>query len=107
MTRIVRVDGSVGISPDIRRTLNIQRGDPVEVKIKNNGVFIKRKPEVCSICHKPNKIVDSMFGNGICEPCRTALRESIKNSDSLKEAVTSIFKGTTSIGKRAGTRGAK
>ena len=72
ITGIVRrVDpvGRVVIPMEIRRTLGISPGDPMEILVQGEEIVIRRFAEVCAFCGN-KKNLKSFKGRKICETCR-------------------------------------
>jgi transcriptional pleiotropic regulator of transition state genes len=75
VTGIVRrVDpvGRVVIPMEIRRTLGISPGDPMEILVQGEEIVIKRFTEACFFCGS-KKELKSFKGRKVCESCRKKL----------------------------------
>ena len=75
-----RIDdlGRVVIPKEIRRTLRIREGDPLEIFIEGNYVMLKKYEPGCIFCGKAND-VKSFKGKNICKICEEELKEEIAN----------------------------
>lgn len=75
-TGIVRkVDdlGRVVIPIELRRTLDIEEKDPLEIHVDGEQIILRKHAESCVFCGSEQDI--SAFHNkNVCTPCRTELR---------------------------------
>ena len=76
-TGIVRkVDelGRIVIPIELRRNLNIENGDPVEIFVDSDSIVLKKHEPACIFCGSMDN-VEVVGGKNICEKCI----EEIKN----------------------------
>lgn len=65
-----RVDpvGRVVIPMEIRRTMGLKYGDPVEIVAEKDQIIIKKFSEVCTFCNQ-SKGLKAFKGKKICAKC--------------------------------------
>ncbi len=71
MTGIVRkVDpvGRVVIPMEIRRTMSLKYGDPVEIIAEKDQIIIRKFSEICTFCNQ-KKNLKVFKGKKICASC--------------------------------------
>ena len=71
-----RIDelGRVVLPIEIRQCLNIKEKDPLEISIKDEGVFIKKTIPSCVFCNSTVRLKN--FSNkNICKNCINKLKE--------------------------------
>ncbi|TCL59778.1 transcriptional pleiotropic regulator of transition state genes [Hydrogenispora ethanolica] len=70
-----RVDclGRVVIPSELRRTMNIEDSDFLEIYTDRDMIVIKKYEPVCVFCGSPDG-VKSIYEKNICESCRGELK---------------------------------
>ncbi|TVX93013.1 AbrB/MazE/SpoVT family DNA-binding domain-containing protein [Paenibacillus agilis] len=67
-----RIDelGRVVIPKELRKTLDIKDGDPIEIFSSNNGVFLKKYKPGCTLCSSVDRPLKTLFPEQrICTAC--------------------------------------
>lgn len=70
-TGIVRkVDelGRIVLPMELRRTLNIQKEDPVEIFVEDESIILKKYEPACIFCGDA-KDVKTVRGKNVCQKC--------------------------------------
>ncbi|AVK49444.1 AbrB family transcriptional regulator [Clostridium sp. MF28] len=66
--------GRVVIPKEMRKVLDINEGDPIEIVKVNNGIVLKKYSKGCIFCGSDKDV--SEFNNlPVCSGCRKALRQ--------------------------------
>ncbi|OVE70020.1 AbrB family transcriptional regulator [Clostridium diolis] len=66
--------GRVVIPKEMRKVLDINEGDPIEIIKVNNDIVLKKYSKGCIFCGSDKDV--SEFNNlPVCSGCRTALRQ--------------------------------
>lgn len=76
-TGIVRkVDelGRIVLPIELRRTLNIELRDPVEIYVDGQSIVLRKHEPTCVFCGGTKKIV-SFKGRNVCQNCRAELAQ--------------------------------
>ena len=76
-TGIVRkVDelGRIVLPIELRRTLNIEIRDPLEIYVDNEGIMLKKYTPACILCGENDDLVEYK-GKKICKKCISKLGE--------------------------------
>lgn len=76
-TGIVRkVDelGRIVIPIELRRTLNIEIKDPVEIFVDGDYILLKKYEPACVFCGNAKKVV-SVNGKNICQKCLDEIKK--------------------------------
>ena len=79
-TGIVRkVDelGRIVLPIELRRTLNIELTDPVEIYVDGQSIVLRKHEPTCVFCGSSKKVT-SFKGKNICAACRAELCEEIQ-----------------------------
>ncbi len=66
--------GRVVIPMEIRRTMDLKYGDPVEIVAEKDQIIIKKYSEVCAFCNS-SKNLKAYKGKKICEKCLKKLSQ--------------------------------
>ena len=71
-----RIDelGRVVLPIEIRQHLDIKEKDPLEISIKDEGVFIKKTIPSCVFCNSTVRL-KNFFNKNICKNCINKLKE--------------------------------
>ncbi len=76
-TGIVRRIDSVGrfvLPIELRRTLQIEDNDSLEIFVEDNAIILKKYQPACIFCGNARD-VSSYKGKNICDDCRAALAQ--------------------------------
>ncbi len=76
-TGIVRRIDSVGrfvLPIELRRTLQIEDSDSLEIFVEDNAIILKKYQPACIFCGNARN-VDTYKGKNVCADCRTALAQ--------------------------------
>ena len=65
--------GRIVLPIEIRQSLDIKEKDPLEIFIKEDGIFIKKNISSCTFCNTTNNLV-SFSGKNVCKKCIDKLR---------------------------------
>lgn len=74
-----RVDelGRIVLPKELRRTMNIKEGDPLEIHVDDNSIVLKPIcPDDCIYCHSDKNLVGEP-GKYICPKCIEKLRREV------------------------------
>ncbi|MGE4274077.1 MAG: AbrB/MazE/SpoVT family DNA-binding domain-containing protein [Desulfitobacterium sp.] len=75
-----RIDdlGRVVIPKEIRRTLQIAEGDPVEIFTEEEGIILRKyqPSETCAFCGEGDKL-HQLSGKWICRKCAVTLARAL------------------------------
>lgn len=71
-----RIDdlGRIVIPKELRRTLGINDGDPLEVFVNGKQVVFQKYEPGCNVCGNSGEIEQVLFGTRICRDCVAAIR---------------------------------
>ena len=71
-----RIDelGRVVLPVELRRTLNLEVRDPVEIFIEGDAIVLRKYDAGCLFCGSPRELL-SYRGQQICRSCLRQLRE--------------------------------
>ncbi len=70
--------GRITLPIELRRTLGIKEGDPVEIYTDNGAICLKPAGQAnCEFCGNTDKLVE-LIGKHICHNCLTTLIEEDK-----------------------------
>ena len=78
-TGIVRkVDqlGRIVIPKELRRVLNIENSDPVEIYTDGDSIILKKYERDCLFCGKADNLID-FKGKPICKKCLKEFRREL------------------------------
>ncbi len=76
-TGIVRRIDSVGrfvLPIELRRTLQIEDNDSLEIFVEDNAIILKKYQPACIFCGNARD-VSSYKGKNVCDDCRAALAQ--------------------------------
>ena len=76
-TGIVRRIDSVGrfvLPMELRRTLQIDEGDSLEIFVEDNAIILKKYQPACVFCGNARDVA-SYMGKNVCTDCRAALAQ--------------------------------
>ena len=82
-TGIVRSIDSLGrivIPVELRRTLNVESGDALEIFSEDNTVILRKYLPSCIFCGESKKVVEFKDKN-ICQKCLRELRGGLEEKD--------------------------
>jgi transcriptional pleiotropic regulator of transition state genes len=66
--------GRVVIPKEMRKVLDINEGDPIEIVKVNNDIILRKYSKGCIFCGRDKEV--SEFNNlPVCSSCRKALRQ--------------------------------
>lgn len=68
--------GRVVIPKELRRTLGIKEGDPVEFYVDGDKVIVKKYTPGCLICDSVEDLHD-FYGKRICMECRVKIGRTL------------------------------
>lgn len=73
-----RVDdlGRVVVPRELRRSLQIENGDEIEIFTEEDRIILKKYKPGCVICGSMDNLV-AFRGRPVCELCRKMLREEL------------------------------
>ena len=66
--------GRITLPIEIRRTLNIDEKDPVEILVKENSIILKKYQATCVFCGSVDELIQFNDKN-ICKSCRRAIKK--------------------------------
>lgn len=71
-----RIDdlGRIVIPKELRRTLGINDGDPLEVFVNGKQVVFQKYEPGCNVCGIADEIEQVLFGTRICKSCVATIR---------------------------------
>jgi len=78
-TGIVRKIDELGrlvIPKELRRTLDINESDPIEIFTQDDAIVLRKYQSSCYFCDSADDLTD-FKGKKICTRCREALGESL------------------------------
>lgn len=69
--------GRITLPIEIRRIMDIEQKDPIEIFVENNSIILKKYEATCIFCgnNKGNALFNEKY---VCKICRDALKK-IKN----------------------------
>ena len=75
-----RIDdlGRVVVPRELRRSLQIENGDEIEIFTEEDRIILKKYKPGCVICGSMDNLVD-FRGRPVCGMCRAMLREEKNN----------------------------
>ncbi|MDR3304615.1 MAG: AbrB/MazE/SpoVT family DNA-binding domain-containing protein [Clostridiales Family XIII bacterium] len=76
-TGIVRkVDelGRIVLPMELRRTLNIQKEDPIEIYVDGESIILRKYEPACIFCSSATE-VSNIRGKNICRKCLEEIKE--------------------------------
>lgn len=66
--------GRIVIPKELRRTFNIEEGDPLEIFVEGEQIILKKYQPACTFCGEAEDVVDYK-GKKICKHCLEELRK--------------------------------
>jgi len=78
IVRIIDDFGRLVLPKEMRRTMDIGEGDPVEVFTEGDSIVLKKYERGCTFCGELNGTMMDFGGQKICQKCRPILREALK-----------------------------
>lgn len=71
-----RIDnlGRVVIPKEIRTSLGVKEGDPVEISLEKNFICVKKPTFGCKLCNKTLNEVELENKFNICKSCETEIK---------------------------------
>ena len=78
-TGIVRkVDelGRIVLPIELRRTLNIELRDPVEIYVDGQSIVLRKHEPTCVFCGGTKRL-DTFHGRAVCENCRNEFKKEL------------------------------
>ncbi|MEK4513631.1 AbrB/MazE/SpoVT family DNA-binding domain-containing protein [Paenibacillus sp. FSL K6-2524] len=84
-----RIDdlGRVVIPKEIRRTLGVKEGDPLEIFVEGDKIILKKYQPGCHICSSVEDKLHPFYGHQICDKC---VEQVAKYSDKIKEGLANV-----------------
>lgn len=71
MVRKIDELGRIVVPKEIRRTLDIDNGDPLEIFVEGDHIILKKHDPACLFCGNPKNVI--FFRGKLC--CRDCLEE--------------------------------
>lgn len=68
--------GRVVIPMELRRTMELNEGDPMEIFTEGQTIIIRKYATSCVFCGEP-EVTDTFKGKIVCAKCRRELREGV------------------------------
>jgi transcriptional pleiotropic regulator of transition state genes len=74
-----RIDelGRIVLPKELRRTLGIKEGDPVEVFVQGEQIVLKKYAPGCVVCGEIRGDMSNFNGRIICKPCVEVMAKHI------------------------------
>ena len=66
--------GRIVIPMELRRTFELEIGDPIEIFVEGNGIVLRKYQPACIFCNDATDIV-SVRGKNICRKCLDEIKE--------------------------------
>ena len=66
--------GRLVIPIEIRKSLNINERDPLEIRVENDNIILNKKENTCAFCHTLYNL-EQFKCNYICSDCKKKLIE--------------------------------
>lgn len=73
IVRRVDILGRVVLPKELRKTFNIQEGDPIEIYVEGDKIILKKYQPACIFCGSFDE-VSELFNKKICGKCRKEIR---------------------------------
>lgn len=67
--------GRIVIPKDFRMLLNLETGDPLEIFIDDNSIFLRKYERGCIFCNEISENNLNMGGKEVCKKCIKLLKE--------------------------------
>lgn len=81
--------GRVVLPMELRRTLGINEGDPMEVFVDGDRIVLKKYTPGCYLCGDVEEELKPFYGNNICLKC---IGELSKHAGKIKESLSPAIK---------------
>ena len=65
--------GRIVIPMELRRTFELEIGDPIEIIVQENDIILRKYQPACIFCNDATDIV-SVQGKNICKKCLAELK---------------------------------
>ncbi len=81
-TGIVRKIDDLGrmvIPIELRKTMDINKKDPMEIFVDEDKIILKKYEPACIFCGNADNTID-FKGKTICEECMKNMRDAVENS---------------------------
>lgn len=74
-----RIDdlGRVVIPKELRRTLQIADGDPLEIFVSNEQIVLQKYSPGCALCGEVDGKLTYAAGKAVCKSCVGVLRQAV------------------------------
>lgn len=72
-----RIDalGRIVIPKEMRKSLYLAEGDPVDISAENDAIVIRKSGAVCVFCGKSGSDLSTFRGRSVCAACLAELGE--------------------------------
>ena len=67
--------GRIVLPIEMRRQLNIEERDPVEISFEKDKIILRKHQESCVFCSSKSKLVEHM-GKFVCSDCLNSMNEA-------------------------------
>ena len=68
IVRDVDEQGRIVIPKSLRKTLDISKGDPIEIFTENDTIILKKYAPFCTFCGSSDTVL-SFHGKNVCSEC--------------------------------------
>lgn len=67
--------GRIVLPIEIRKSLNIQEKDSLEIFLKDDGIFLKKDQDLCTFCNSELNVETTFNSKKICNDCLKLIKE--------------------------------
>ena len=72
--------GRIVLPIEIRKSLDIQERDSIEIFLKDDGIFLKKDQDLCTFCNSKQNVDTTFNSKKICNNCLKLIKE-VKEND--------------------------
>ena len=83
MVRIVDNLGRIVVPKELRKTLDINEADPMEIYINGEEIVLRKYKKGCHCCGEM-KGLENILGLDICPKCRKELKDAVEIIDNAR-----------------------
>lgn len=76
--------GRVVVPKELRRTLDIKEGDPIEIFIEGDVIILKKYKSGCYCCGEMKELTN-VLGFDICPKCLVEFKKAVDITDKLRK----------------------
>ena len=67
--------GRIVLPIEIRKSLDIQERDSLEILLKDDGIFLKKEQDACVFCNSKLNVETTFNSKKVCNNCLKSIKE--------------------------------